>query len=112
MAEHRNLATVAGVIHRTDVMKLNIRKIGVIGAGQMGNGIAHVCALAGFNVLLNDIASDRIKSGMATINGNMARQVAKEVIKEEDRKAALERIQPAASLESLGDCDLIIETAT
>src|SRR5215510_6145876 len=86
MAEHRNLATVAGVIHRTDVMKLEIRKVGVIGAGQMGNGIAHVCALAGFDVLLNDVAPDRINSGIATINGNMARQVAKKVIKEEDRK--------------------------
>jgi 3-hydroxybutyryl-CoA dehydrogenase len=93
-------------------MKLNIRKIGVIGAGQMGNGIAHVCALAGFPVLLNDVAPDRIKSGIATINGNMARQVAKNHIKEEDRKAALERIQPAESLENLGDCDLVIETAT
>src|SRR5262245_3170524 len=112
MAEHRNLRAVAGVVHRTDVMKLNIRKIGVIGAGQMGNGIAHVCALAGFPVLLNDVAPDRIKSGIATINGNMARQVAKNHIREEDRKAALERIQPAESLENLGDCDLVIETAT
>jgi 3-hydroxybutyryl-CoA dehydrogenase len=93
-------------------MKLNIRKVGVIGAGQMGNGIAHVCALAGFNVLLNDLSPDRINSGMATINGNMARQVAKKVIKEEDRKAALGRIQAAESLEALGDCDLVIETAT
>jgi 3-hydroxybutyryl-CoA dehydrogenase len=112
MAEHRNLATVAGVIHRTDVMQLNIRKVGVIGAGQMGNGIAHVCALAGFDVLLNDVAPDRINSGMATINGNMARQVAKKVIKEEDRKAALDRIQAAETLEGLAECDLVIETAT
>ncbi len=93
-------------------MKLNIRRVGVIGAGQMGNGIAHVCALAGFDVFLNDVASDRIKSGMATINGNMARQVAKKVIKEDERKAALDRIQAAESLEGLGDCDLVIETAT
>jgi len=92
-------------------MKLNIRKIGVIGAGQMGNGIAHVCALSGFDVRLNDVGADRIKSGMATINGNMARQVAKNIIKEEERKAALERIQPAETLEALGDCDLVIESA-
>src|SRR5262245_33801884 len=111
MAEHRKLDTIAGVIHRTDVMKVNIRKVGVIGAGQMGNGIAHVCALAGYNVLLNDVSPDRVKAGMATINGNMARQVAKQVIKEADRKAALGRIEAAESYEALGDCDLVIETA-
>jgi len=93
-------------------MKLNIRKLGVIGAGQMGNGIAHVCALSGFNVLLNDVSADRIKSGIATINGNMARQVAKNTLKEEERKAALSRIHGAETLEALGDCDLVIETAT
>src|SRR5215211_2021250 len=98
MAEHRNLTTVAGVIHRTDVMKLNIRKIGVVGAGQMGNGIAHVCALAGFDVLLNDVAADRIKEGLATINGNMARQVSKNLIGEDERKRALARIKPAESI--------------
>jgi 3-hydroxybutyryl-CoA dehydrogenase len=111
MAEHRKLDTIAGVIHRTDVMKFNIRKVGVIGAGQMGNGIAHVCALAGYGVLLNDVSPDRIKAGMATINGNMARQVAKQVIKEADRKAALARIEPAESYEAMGECDLVIETA-
>ena len=93
-------------------MKLNIRKLGVIGAGQMGNGIAHVCALSGFNVLLNDVSADQIKSGIATINGNMARQVAKNTLKEEERKAALSRIHGAETLEALGDCDLVIETAT
>ncbi len=93
-------------------MKLNIRKVGVIGSGQMGNGIAHVCALAGFNVLLNDVTADRINSGIATITGNMARQVAKNLIKEEERKAALDRIRAAETLEGLGDCDLVIETAT
>jgi 3-hydroxybutyryl-CoA dehydrogenase len=112
MAQHRNLATVAGVVHRTDVMTLNIAKVGVIGAGQMGNGIAHVCALAGIEVLLNDLAPDRIKSGIATINGNMARQVAKKLIKEEDRKAALDRIGVAETLEALGECDLVVESAT
>jgi 3-hydroxybutyryl-CoA dehydrogenase len=90
----------------------NIRKVGVIGAGQMGNGIAHVCALAGFSVQLNDIAPDRIKQAIATINGNMARQVGRKVIKEEDRQEALKRIVAAEKLDQLGDSDLVIETAT
>jgi 3-hydroxybutyryl-CoA dehydrogenase len=93
-------------------MEPQIRKVGIIGAGQMGNGIAHVCAVAGFDVLLNDVAPDRIKAGLATINGNMARQVAKNHLTEDARKAALARITPAESLDNLGDCDLVIETAT
>ena len=93
-------------------MAFAIKNVGVIGAGQMGNGIAHVCALGGFNVLLYDVAPDRIKAGIATINGNMARQVGKKLISEDDRKSALARIQPADSLDALGNCDLVIETAT
>ena len=76
-------------------MALNIKKVGVIGAGQMGNGIAHVCALAGYSVLLNDLSADRIKAGMATINGNMARQVSRQRITEEARQAAMKRIAAA-----------------
>src|SRR5213593_2782938 len=83
----------------------HIRKIGVIGAGQMGGGIAHVCALAGFDVKLNDVSADRIKAGIATINGNMARQVRKKTISEEDRQTALKRIATADSYEAFGDCD-------
>jgi 3-hydroxybutyryl-CoA dehydrogenase len=93
-------------------MAMTIRKLGVIGAGQMGNGIAHVCALAGYSVLLNDLSADRIRAGLATINGNMARQVSKQVISEGDRKAALARIEAAESLDAFGQCDLVIETAT
>ena len=93
-------------------MALNIQSVGIIGAGQMGNGIAHVCALAGFSVLLNDLSSDRIKAGMATINGNMTRQVGKKTISEDDRKSALARIKPAEKYDSLGACDIVIETAT
>src|ERR1043166_4177720 len=89
-----------------------IRKIGVIGAGQMGNGIAHVAALAGLNVLLYDISSDRIKSGLATINGNLARQVQRKLIAEADPQAAPSRSAPAETLEALGDSDLVIESAT
>ena len=88
-----------------------IHKIGVIGAGQMGNGIAHVCALAGYDVFLNDLDPERIKSGLATINGNMARQVSRDVIAEADRKAALDRIHTAEALADLAEMDLVIETA-
>jgi 3-hydroxybutyryl-CoA dehydrogenase len=93
-------------------MALAIKNVGVIGAGQMGNGIAHVCALAGFDVSLYDVAADRIKAGIATINGNMARQVGKHLIAEDDRKAALARIQPAETMDGLANCDIVIETAT
>src|SRR5580692_7329588 len=92
-------------------MALNIRKVGVVGAGQMGNGIAHVCALAGFEVKLNDVAADRIRSGIATIHGNLARQVSRQRITDEERQAALKRILPADALEQLADCDLVIEAA-
>ncbi|HET7679696.1 MAG TPA: 3-hydroxybutyryl-CoA dehydrogenase [Xanthobacteraceae bacterium] len=93
-------------------MALSLRKVGVIGAGQMGNGIAHVCALAGFDVYLYDVAPDRIKAGLATINGNMARQVGKHMISEDDRKAALARIRPTDNIDGLANCDIVIETAT
>jgi 3-hydroxybutyryl-CoA dehydrogenase len=93
-------------------MAVNIQNIGVIGAGQMGNGIAHVCALAGYSVMLNDVAPERIKQALATINGNMARQVSKKTITEDDRKNALARIKPAEKFDALGGCDLVIETAT
>jgi len=93
-------------------MAASIKKIGVIGAGQMGNGIAHVCALAGYDVALYDVNPDRIKAGLATINGNMARQVARGAVTEEARKAAIARIVPAEKLDAIGACDLVIESAT
>jgi 3-hydroxybutyryl-CoA dehydrogenase len=92
-------------------MALNIQSVGVIGAGQMGNGIAHVCALAGYSVMLNDVSGDRIKAGMATINGNMAKQVGKKTITEDDRKAALARIKPAEKFDAMAGCDIVIESA-
>jgi 3-hydroxybutyryl-CoA dehydrogenase len=93
-------------------MGIEIKTVGVIGAGQMGNGIAHVCSLAGLDVRLNDLSEDRIRAGLATINGNMARQVGKHLIAEDDRKAALARIQPAETMDGLANCDIVIETAT
>ena len=93
-------------------MALSIKKVGVIGAGQMGSGIAHVCALAGFEVKLNDVETDRVKAGIATINGNMARQVRKKSISEDERQGALKRIAAADGFDAFGDCDLVIEAAT
>jgi 3-hydroxybutyryl-CoA dehydrogenase len=93
-------------------MPVDIKTIGVVGAGQMGNGIAHVCAVAGLDVRLNDLSADRINQGLATINGNLARQVGKGVIDDSIRRNALDRIKPALSYEDFADCDLVIEAAT
>lgn len=92
-------------------MTPDIRTIGIIGAGQMGNGIAHVCALAGYDVILSDITLERVQSGLATINGNMARQVARGTITEADRAAGLARIIASEKPEALADTDLVIESA-
>ena len=93
-----------------DTCMVEIHRVGVIGAGQMGSGIAHVCALAGFEVALNDVSEERVRAGMATINGNMTRQVARQAISENDRRAALGRIGAAAKIEALADCDLVERT--
>ncbi len=89
-----------------------IKTIGIIGAGQMGNGIAHVAAAAGFDIRLHDIAEERINAALATIDGNMARQVSKGALADDERRAAIARIRPAVGLADLGDCDLVIEAAT
>ena len=93
-------------------MAHTIKKVGVIGAGQMGNGIAHVCSLAGIPVVLNDVSPNRAKEAIATINGNMARQVSRKKITDEERQAALKRISASESFQELADCDLVIEAAT
>ncbi len=93
-------------------MAFDIKTIGIIGAGQMGSGIAHVTALAGLDVIINDISTDRINAGLATINGNLARQVAKGTIGENDRQSALGRIKPGPDFAALAACDLVIEAAT
>jgi 3-hydroxybutyryl-CoA dehydrogenase len=89
-----------------------IRKVGIIGAGQMGNGIAQVCVQAGYDVALNDLSEDRIKAGFATINGNLAKLVAKGSLQENERQTMLGRLNAAPAFEDLGDCDLVIEAAT
>jgi 3-hydroxybutyryl-CoA dehydrogenase len=93
-------------------MASTMKKIGVMGAGPMGNGIAHVCALAGYSVLLHDVSEDRVTAGLATIDGNLARQVASGRITEDERKKAIARISPAASLDAFGDVDLAIESVS
>ena len=93
-------------------MTNEVHKLGVIGAGQMGGGIAHVAALAGLNVVLHDVHEERLRAGLATINGHMARQVQREQIGEGERTAALGRITPIQDYTGLSDCDLVIEAAT
>ncbi len=89
-----------------------IRTVGVIGAGQMGNGIAHVSALAGFDVILTDISQDALDAGLETIGHNMTRQVAREMISAGQMQAALKRIRTSAGISAHSACDLVIEAAT
>lgn len=93
-------------------MSHEIHKLGVIGAGQMGSGIAHVCALVGIEVKIHDVSGDRIQKALATINGNMARQVTSGKITEEQRQNALALIHGAEQVEALSDVDLVIEAAS
>ncbi len=91
---------------------MQIQKIGIVGAGQMGNGIAHVMSLAGFDVMLNDISVDALKQAMEIMRANMSRQVGRGKIAEADMETALSRIETTSTLTELGSCDLIIEAAT
>jgi 3-hydroxybutyryl-CoA dehydrogenase len=93
-------------------MKTVINKIGIIGAGQMGLGIAHVCAVSGHHIDLVDIDADSLKSALATIDKNLARLVSRGKISEPNKKAALAKIITSTSYEALNDCDLVIEAAT
>lgn len=89
-----------------------IETIGIIGAGQMGGGIAHVSALSGFKVLIYDISPDRIEKGIATVSGNMARQVGSGKLDEKVRNDAMARISAAPAMADLAGADLVIEAAT
>ncbi len=102
-AEPEATGTRAGMI---------IRKVGIIGAGQMGNGIAHTIALHGYDVALNDLSKDRVDQAMATINGNLSRQLSGGKITEEERQKTLSRISYAENFAALADADLVIEAAT
>lgn len=91
---------------------MTVQSVGIIGAGQMGNGIAQVFAMSGFDVLLNDIAPDALTAAVARIEANTLRQVAKGQLSETDRDAALSRIRTTTQLGDIGGTDLVIEAAT
>ena len=94
------------------VTQSSIKTVGIIGAGQMGNGIAHVVALAGFDVAMHDVKKEAVEKARSTIERNMARQVSRGVITDADMRAALNRIGYAGDLDAVGEADLIIEAAT
>ncbi|MGO4853876.1 3-hydroxybutyryl-CoA dehydrogenase [Phaeovulum sp. W22_SRMD_FR3] len=91
---------------------MDIQSVGIVGAGQMGNGIAHVFALAGFDVLLNDISAEGLQKAVAIIDRNIERQVSRGKVSAEDKAVAMARIRTTLSLPDLGQCDLVIEAAT
>ncbi|MEO0379871.1 MAG: 3-hydroxyacyl-CoA dehydrogenase NAD-binding domain-containing protein, partial [Pseudomonadota bacterium] len=91
---------------------MDIKSVGIVGAGQMGNGIAHVMSLAGYDVMLNDVSDDMLKTAVATIDKNLDRQVIREKITAEDKDMAMGRITAVPMLPELGQCDLVIEAAT
>lgn len=91
---------------------MEIAKVGVVGAGQMGNGIAHVMALAGYDVLLNDISQDALDGAVGLIRANLERQVSREKITQDQQDQALAKISTTIKLQDLGPSDLIIEAAT
>ena len=91
---------------------MEIRTVGVVGAGQMGNGIAHVLALAGFGVVLHDLTDERLEAAVALIGRNIDRQVGKGLVKESDKPDAMARLRTTLSLADIGGTDLVIEAAT
>ncbi|MDF2601275.1 MAG: 3-hydroxybutyryl-CoA dehydrogenase, partial [Methylobacterium brachiatum] len=93
-------------------MDMEIKRVGIIGAGQMGSGIAQVCATAGLDVLLNDRDPNRLETGLAAVDGGLSRLVSKGTIDETESRAIRARIKPAHSFADLGPADLVIEAAT
>jgi 3-hydroxybutyryl-CoA dehydrogenase len=89
-----------------------IQRIGIVGAGQMGRGIAHVCALAGLDVVLTDVNAEALAAGRRTIEQNLARQVARGRVREEDKATALAHIATSSDYAAFADCDMVIEAAT
>ncbi|HWY53869.1 MAG TPA: 3-hydroxybutyryl-CoA dehydrogenase [Terriglobales bacterium] len=91
---------------------MNIQRVGVVGAGTMGNGIAHVLARGGYGVVLCDVEQRFLDRGLEAIGKNLEREVAKNKISAEDKAAALKRIEPVIERAKLGDCDFVVEAAT
>ena len=89
-----------------------IQKVGVVGAGQMGNGIAHVFALTGYDVVLSDLEQSALDAAVVSIRENLGRQIRKEMISEADAAAAVARIECTTSLDAFGDVDLVVEAAS
>jgi len=93
-------------------MGSTVARVGVVGAGQMGSGIAHVCALAGFDVVITDVSADRITAGLAIIGGNLGRQMVSGRISEAERNDALARISGAGDFVAFRDVDFVLESVT
>ena len=91
---------------------MNIKTVGVVGAGTMGNGIVQVCAAAGLKVIMQDIADHAVQRGLDTISGSLDRLIKKEKISEADKQATLANIEPTTHLEDLASVDIVIEAAT
>jgi len=91
---------------------MNIKKIGIIGAGQMGTGIAQVCAVAGLDVVIQDLDGDQLGKSCESIDRNLERLVSKSKLTADEHAVAMARIQTSQELPALGDCDLVIEAAT
>jgi 3-hydroxybutyryl-CoA dehydrogenase len=91
---------------------MDIKRVGVVGAGTMGNGIAHVFAMGGYDVVLEDVSEDFLARALATITKNLDRMVKKEKITEADKEATLKKIKKTTALKDLADCDIVVEAAT
>ena len=91
---------------------MEVQKIGIVGAGQMGNGIAHVCALAGYDVVLNDVSQDALDRAVSTISKNMTRQCTKGLISDQEMSDGMQRIHTSLELAQAAQTDLVIEAAT